>query len=118
MSLFLLMPSLFLPHFFRSSPVHLFHTYDAMFTNTSALGHALVREMNRLGMLVDISHTSDFTALQVLSISRAPVIWSHSSARAVWDVARNIPDFVLEKVGEGEGKKDAVIMVSAISGYC
>jgi membrane dipeptidase len=77
----------------------------------SDIGRVLIREMNRLGMMVDLSHTSDATALQVLKLSRAPVIWSHSSARTLFDVARNVPDDVLALVGEGEGKTDAVVMV-------
>jgi membrane dipeptidase len=81
------------------------------FLRRSDIGHALVHEMNRLGMLIDISHTSDATALQTLKLSRAPVIWSHSSARTMYDVARNVPDNVLALVGEGEGKTDAVVMV-------
>ena len=78
----------------------------------STLGRALVIEMNRLGMLVDISHTSDATALEAISVSRAPVMWSHSSARTLRDIPRNVPDSVLEKIGEeSEGKKDGIIMV-------
>ncbi|KAF9453941.1 hypothetical protein P691DRAFT_657111 [Macrolepiota fuliginosa MF-IS2] len=78
----------------------------------SAFGRRLINEMNRLGVLVDLSHTSDETASQAIRLSKAPVIWSHSSARAVHDVPRNVPDNVLELIGKGEGQNDAVVMVN------
>lgn len=68
--------------------------------------------MNRLGVLIDLSHTSDETAEQALKHSKAPVIWSHSSARAIHDVPRNVPDRILRLIGQEEGKTDAVVMVS------
>ncbi|TDL14080.1 hypothetical protein BD410DRAFT_757393 [Rickenella mellea] len=81
----------------------------------SPLGRTLITELNRLGILVDLSHTSDATARQALRLSRAPVIWSHSSARGVWGVARNVPDDILMELGvdgkEG-GKRDGVVMVN------
>jgi len=78
----------------------------------SPLGETLIGELNRIGMLVDLSHTSDDTARQALKLTKAPVIWSHSSARAVHDVPRNVPDDILSMVGMGENKTDAVVMVN------
>ena len=90
---------------------HFLH-YTKLELTLSALGRSLIGEMNRLGVLVDLSHTSDATAKQAIAHSKAPVIWSHSSARAVHDVPRNVPDDVLGLIGLEEGKKDAVVMVS------
>jgi membrane dipeptidase len=71
-------------------------------------GREVVREMNRLGMLVDVSHVSDETFWDVIEVSRAPVIASHSSARALVDVPRNLSDEMLSAVGENGG----VVMVN------
>jgi microsomal dipeptidase-like Zn-dependent dipeptidase len=67
--------------------------------------------MNRIGMLVDLSHTSDDTAVQALQLSRAPVMWSHSSVRALRGISRNVPDHILKMIGTGKGQKDGVVMV-------
>ncbi|EIW72733.1 hypothetical protein TREMEDRAFT_67030 [Tremella mesenterica DSM 1558] len=83
----------------------------------SPLGRELVKEMNRLGIIVDLSHVSDKTALQALSITRAPVMWSHSCARHFNDMQRNIPDEVLDKVGKGKGKVDGVVMVNFYNNF-
>ncbi|KAG8809595.1 hypothetical protein FRC19_005131, partial [Serendipita sp. 401] len=78
----------------------------------SPFGRELIVEMNRLGMIVDLSHTSDQTALQAMTASRAPVFWSHSSSRAVWNVSRNVPNEILSRIGLGPDKRDGVVMVN------
>jgi membrane dipeptidase len=74
-------------------------------------GREVVREMNRLGMLVDISHVSDSVMVQVLRGSEAPVIYSHSSARALAEHRRNVPDEMLRMVPQNGG----IVMVNF---YC
>lgn len=69
----------------------------------SEFGQEVVREMNRLGMLVDVSHVSDETMIDVLDISKAPIIASHSSARALSNVPRNIPDDLLKRIAANGG---------------
>src|SRR4051812_15317544 len=66
-------------------------------------GRDVVREMNRLGMLVDISHVSDDTMSDALDVSKAPLIASHSSARALSNVTRNIPDNLLKRIAKNGG---------------
>ena len=77
----------------------------------SQFGERVVLEMNRLGMMVDLAHVSSDTMRDVLNISRAPVIFSHSGARAVTDNVRNVPDDVLEIMKT----KGGVVMVNFFS---
>ena len=74
----------------------------------SPFGRQVVAEMNRIGMIVDVSHVADTTMRQALALTKAPVIASHSSARALADVPRNIPDDLLAAIGANGG----VVMVN------
>jgi membrane dipeptidase len=95
-----------------------FHTIDwadsatdeARHDGITPFGEEVVREMNRLGMMVDISHVSEAAMSDVLRVSEAPVIFSHSSARAVTHHVRNVPDQILKQMPENGG----VVMVAFI----
>src|SRR5262249_33076211 len=88
-------------------------TGNAVHNGLSAAGRDLVREMNRIGMIVDVSHISDKAVLDAVAASRAPVLASHSSAKAVTPIVRNMPDDVIKAVAA----KGGVVCINFHAGY-
>jgi membrane dipeptidase len=88
-------------------------TENPVFNGLSPIGRSVVTEMNRIGMLIDLAHVSPDAMRQAITLSKAPVIFSHSGARAVTEHPRNVPDDVLKMLVEHDG----VVMVNFYSAY-
>ncbi|KAL8194758.1 UNVERIFIED_CONTAM: hypothetical protein K2H54_031350, partial [Gekko kuhli] len=92
----------------QTATPHKDHSFYLDAEPLAAFGAGVVKEMNRLGMIIDLTHASSATAMAVLELSKAPVIFSHTGAHAICDDPRNVPDDVLQRLKENKG----ILMVS------
>lgn len=88
-------------------------TDKAQWDGLSPWGEKVIREMNRLGIMVDVSHLADETVRDILALTRAPVIASHSCCRALCDSPRNLPDDLIRAISE----RDGVIQINFYAGF-
>jgi membrane dipeptidase len=88
-------------------------TDDPKHQGLNAFGEEIVNQMNSLGMIVDLSHVSEATMHDALDTTKAPIMFSHSSARSVADHVRNVPDTVLQRMPSNGG----IVMVNFFSGF-
>lgn len=91
----------------RRRRLHAGETLPPLHHGLSAFGERLLKELNRLGIMADLSHTSDETTRDVIRLSKAPVFFSHSGARGVTNHVRNVPDDILDSLKN----KEAIVMV-------
>jgi membrane dipeptidase len=98
---------------FKNSEVADSATDDPKYNGLSPFGKTVVGEMNRIGMLIDLAHVSPKVMSEVLDLSRAPVVFTHSDARALNDHPRNVPDDILRRVPANGG----VVMVNFYPGH-
>jgi membrane dipeptidase len=81
-------------------------------------GKELVQELSRLGVMIDLSHTSDQTMRDAIELSLAPVVWTHAGARVIQNHPRNVPDDILRLIGDGPRRNPGIMCVYIFNCRC